>query len=278
MKCNICNNHSKFFLKNKALNKYDAELFQCESCGFIQTKNPHWLNEAYKSAISQTDTGLVARNINLSNLTEKIIKQNFDYSKRFIDYGGGYGLFVRLMRDKGFNFYRQDSYCENLFAQHFDTNGLKNNDEKFELLTTFEVFEHLENPVEEIEKMLKLSDSILFSTELQPQNIKNQQDWWYFSPESGQHISFYTKKTLSKIAKRFNLNLYTNNQTLHLLTNKTIGTPLFENSKKKFIYRIRRKLAKLISPENSMNKSIILKSLTQKDSDFIKSLSKNKKC
>ncbi len=258
MNCKICNNQSKFFLKNKALNKYDAELFQCESCGFIQTKNPHWLNEAYKSAISQTDTGLVARNINLSNLTEKIIKQNFDYNKRFIDYGGGYGLFVRLMRDKGFNFYRQDSYCENLFAQHFDTNGLKNNDEKFELLTTFEVFEHLENPAEEVKKMLEFSDSILFSTELQPQDIKNQEDWWYFSPESGQHISFYTKKSLEELAKKFDLDLYTDNTRLHLLTKKQLEPSPFVEKNPVCITKLKENYQILFCPKMKLQLNLLV--------------------
>ena len=26
-------------------------------------------------------------------------------------------MLVRMMRDNGFNFYRQDTYCENLFAK-----------------------------------------------------------------------------------------------------------------------------------------------------------------
>ena len=55
-------------------------------------------------------------------------------------------MFVRIMRDKGFNFYRQDIHCQNLFAKHFDISNIKIT-EKFDLLTAIEVFEHLEDPM-----------------------------------------------------------------------------------------------------------------------------------
>jgi len=34
-------------------------------------------------------------------------------------------VYVRLMRDEGYNFYRQDVYCENIFAKSFDVEDLK---------------------------------------------------------------------------------------------------------------------------------------------------------
>ncbi|MBU4370175.1 class I SAM-dependent methyltransferase [Candidatus Parcubacteria bacterium] len=269
MNCKICNNPTRFLFNKKVLNKYDAEYFQCENCGFIQIKNPLWLNEAYKSAISSLDTGLVARNIWYSSFVEKIIIKYFNQNNKFIDYGGGYGLFVRLMRDKGFDYYRQDNYCQNLFAESFDIQDLNNDNQKFELLTAFELFEHLEEPISEIEKMLKFSDSILFSTELQLQNTEDLENWWYFSPESGQHISFYTKESLNFIAKKFNLNLSTNNKSIHILTKKSFETSPFE--KEKTVIHILRKIAKLIFSHLDAPKKEI-KSLTQEDYEKIKQL------
>ena len=265
MNCKICNKESEFVFKKKVLNKYDAEYFQCRNCGFIQVENPHWLHEAYENAISASDTGLVSRNLNMSSFTEKLIVKYFNCNEKFIDYGGGYGLFVRLMRDAGFNFYRQDNYCQNLFAIGFDLTDLKDDDRKFELLTTFEVFEHLENPLAEIENMLKLSDSILFSTVLQPKNIKEEQNWWYFSPESGQHISFYTEKSLAYISQKFNLNFYTDSRTLHLLTKKQFKKSPFETDKLNILSRIINKICHIM-PKNDRTS---LKSLTQKDNELI---------
>ena len=67
----------------------------------------------------------------------------FFYKKneKFLDYGGGSGLFVRLMREKGFNFYYYYKYSLNIFAKGFEVD-LKNNF-SFEVITVFEVFEHL---------------------------------------------------------------------------------------------------------------------------------------
>ncbi len=38
----------------------------------------------------------------------------------FLDYAGGYGVFTRLMRDIGFDFYWHDPYTQNLFANGFE--------------------------------------------------------------------------------------------------------------------------------------------------------------
>jgi hypothetical protein len=112
------------------LGKYEAKYYQCSDCQFIQTEEPFWLEEAYKDAITKLDIGLVYRNENITPIISTIIQLLFSKSKRFIDYGGGYGLFVRMMRDRGFDFYRQDIYCENLlpsiliFQTFLPTQGL----------------------------------------------------------------------------------------------------------------------------------------------------------
>jgi Methyltransferase domain len=255
--CKICDNESKVLFKKIVLHKYDAEYFQCVSCHFIQVKNPHWLDEAYKEAISSLDTGLVSRNLFLSDITKKIILKNFDASEKFIDYGGGYGLLVRLMRDKGFDFYRQDNFCENLFALHFDMVDLHGDDSKFELLTAFELFEHLENPLTETEEMLKLSDSILFSTELQPNNNEDLENWWYLTPESGQHISFYTEGSLQALARKFGLNLYTDNGSNHILTKRTLYPPPFANNK--LLHAVKKYFRRVLSRIPSYKMKSLLK-------------------
>jgi hypothetical protein len=130
------------------------------------------------------------------------------------------------MRDKGFNFFRQDKYCENIFAKHFDI--IDTNIQRFELATAFEVFEHLANPMQEIDEILIYSDSILFSTVLQPSENINPNNWWYISPEIGQHIALYHYDSLKTIAKLKGLNLYSDGKYLHLLTKKKINSTLFK--------------------------------------------------
>jgi hypothetical protein len=226
--CKICSSVSNKKFEGNILKKYRVRYFQCSNCGFIQTDEAFWLTEAYSSAITTLDIGLLYRNNYLQPITSAIITSYFNAERLFLDYGGGYGVFTRLMRDKGFNYYRQDIFCENLFAKNFDITDLEEYD-KFEVLTAFEVFEHLKDPQEELSKILKLSDNILFSTELPPkQDFTGPDDWWYFMPETGQHISIYSERSLQHLANRNNLFFYTNGKNLHLFTKKRLNASMFK--------------------------------------------------
>lgn len=226
MKCNICHSESNRLFVKRILNKYDVSYFKCSSCGFVQTENAYWIKEAYENIITSLDIGLVYRNLYLSTVSQAVLTNFFSDKAKFLDYGGGYGLFVRLMRDRGFDFFRQDKYCENIFAKNFDVTDLPS-ETKFEVITTFEVFEHLEDPVSEIQKILNHGDSILFSTELQPSTVQLS-DWEYLALETGQHIALYSFETLKRIAGIFNLNIYSNFSNIHLLTSKKINQSVFK--------------------------------------------------
>jgi hypothetical protein len=124
------------------------------------------------------------------------------------------------MRDIGFDFYWYDKYTQNLFARGFEYNETIK--DEIEAITCFEVFEHLINPIEEIENMLSISKSIIFTTELLPNPIPKPQDWWYYGLDYGQHISFYSKETFQFIANKYGLN-YSNSGSLHILSQKKIS-------------------------------------------------------
>jgi hypothetical protein len=224
MICKICSSNSELFSKTEILKKYNIQYFKCPDCGFIQTENPYWLEEAYSEAINRSDIGLLTRNLELSKITKAVLIFLFDRRKKFLDYGAGYGVLVRLMRDLGFDFYWMDKYSDNLFAKDFEANK----QEKFELLTAYEVFEHLVQPTKELLNMLKFSDSILFSTFLIPTNYPKPEEWWYYALDHGQHIALYSKKSLELLAKKFELNFYTNGKNIHLFSKKKKNNFLFK--------------------------------------------------
>jgi 2-polyprenyl-3-methyl-5-hydroxy-6-metoxy-1,4-benzoquinol methylase len=271
MNSRITGGKTKLLFKKKVLSKYDVSYYQCVDTGYIQTEEPYWLNEAYSSAISSLDCGLVMRNTMLSSRAEKLIYDEFNPKAKFIDYGGGYGLFVRMMRDKGFDFYRQDLYAPNLFAQFFDV-SLLNNNTGFELLTAFEVFEHLIDPLNEIEKMLNYSSNILFSTEIVPANTNEVEKWWYFVPEAGQHVSFYTLESLKFIAQKFNLQFYTDKKGLHLLTKEKLKHDPWETVHLNFSDKIKRKFF----GSQNLNNQEKNKSLVSTDFEYIMRQIQNK--
>ena len=221
VKCKVCSNFSHNFSSAIVLNKYSVEYFRCENCGFVQTEEPYWLNESYSQAISRIDVGLVGRNIRLAKTTKAIINAFFNSNGMFIDYGGGIGLCVRLLRDAGFDFFHCDKYSENILAQGFEAESYRGR--SYELLTAFEVFEHLTNPLDEIQQMLAFSKSILFTTELLPVDCPKPENWWYYGLEHGQHVSFYTLRSLKLLAEKTGLSLYSDGNSLHLLTPKKIS-------------------------------------------------------
>ena len=206
------------FASTTVLNKYKASYFLCPRCGFVQIEEPHWLSESYSEAITATDIGLLSRNTYYAVICGAVITCLFNSRASFLDYGGGYGIFVRIMRDAGFDFHWKDRFCTNLFARGFEAPAAGK--QQYELVTAWEVMEHLVDPCSEIRLMFEHSGSILFSTELMPPSKPRPGEWWYFTPEHGQHISFYAAQTLSYIADKFGARIYSDGRSLHLLTQK----------------------------------------------------------
>jgi len=227
--CKICNSDLKEIFKKDILGKYNVTYYQCLNCGFLQTEKPYWLGEAYSSAITSLDVGMINRNIKYADIIEDILYSHFNKKGKLLDFAGGYGMFTRIMRDKGFDFYHYDRYCDNIFAKHFTLDDLSPKERKFELVTAFELMEHVEDPAIELNYIFSMTDSFLFSTELVPDG--DLENWWYLGSEHGQHISFYSSDSIKGIAKKYNKEYYTNGY-MHLLTNKK-GLDAFGPKKEK---------------------------------------------
>lgn len=218
MKCKICNTENHACFQGNLLNKYDVQYYHCKTCDFLQTEEPYWLEEAYSRPINLSDTGYMVRNLLYSNRLTILLYLLFEKNDTFLDYAGGYGVFVRLMRDVGFDFYWSDKYTKNLFAAGFEWDNALGVD----AITSFEAFEHFINPLDEIFKLVNISKTIIFSTELLPNPIPKPNDWWYYGLDHGQHISFYSENTFNYVAKKFGLKYYRVG-SLHILTNRKIS-------------------------------------------------------
>lgn len=225
MICKVCSNLTTPFARAKLLGKYDAQYFQCGFCGFTQTESPYWIKEAYSSAITSSDIGLVGRSSSLAAISKLLILACFNSQGKFIDYAGGYGLFVRMMRDFGFDFYWYDKFCLNIHAKGFEAD--METGTEYELATAFEVFEHFVDPFTDLEMIMRFSKNVLFSTLLIPPGNPSPYDWWYYGLDHGQHVSLYTRESLGIIARKLGLNLCSNGRSIHLFTQKRIAPVLF---------------------------------------------------
>lgn len=114
-----------------------------------------------------------------------------------LDYGGGNGLFARLLRAAGFA--RVTSYDP--FMPEFAARPAG----RFDLVLSFEVLEHSPTPretVAELASFVTKPGMILFSTIVQPESVSA--NWWYLAPRNG-HVSLHTRSSLNMLAQQCGL-------------------------------------------------------------------------
>ncbi len=251
--CRICNSEAQLAFKNKILSKYLISYYKCSNCGFLQTETPFWLNEAYLESINLCDTGILRRNSVLSNFISILLFFYFPRKGKYLDYAGGYGLLTRAMRDIGFDFFWEDPYTPNILAK-----GFEKKENNYDLISTIESFEHFENPLNQIEKMLSLSNNIFFTTQLLPYEIPQPDKWDYYAFSHGQHISFYSIKTLQFIAKRYKLNLYSDGKFFHLLSPKKFSYNIVLSSKVLYGLQAHFFIKKLIKSKTLQDSQILI--------------------
>jgi hypothetical protein len=147
MNCRICEADVNLLFEAIIMERHTVKYFRCPSCGLVQTESPYWLAEACQHPINNSDCGILARNLRFSKLVAPLLYFRFNRNAKFLDYAGGYGIFTRLMRDIGFDFYWHDPYTQNLLAQEFE---FRDDMKPLEALTAFEILEHLEDPLNEL--------------------------------------------------------------------------------------------------------------------------------
>lgn len=220
--CPICAQPRREAFTRVFLGEHRAPLDFCAGCGFLQVRDPHWLAQAYGQAIAALDTGLVARNWQVAARLEGLLPLLGAMSGPYLDQGGGVGLLVRLMRDRGFDFRWADGHAENLLARGFELMA----QERCTAVTAIEVLEHVLDPLEFITQTLAQAGTrtLIFTTELY--SGEPSPDWWYYAEETGQHIGFYRHDTLLVIAQRLGLSLLSH-RGLHMLTDRAISASAF---------------------------------------------------
>jgi hypothetical protein len=213
--CPICTASMSPAFSAKLLRRYSVQYFSCHRCGLLQTEKPYWLAEAYTNAIDEIDTGLVERCLSNRDSIVPIIHRLIGDDARLVDVGGGYGLLTRLLRDRGFDCYTFDRYCENVLARGFEpAPGFR-----ADSLLAFEVLEHVEDPSTFLADAFASygCQTIIFSTTVFDGTIPPI-DWWYYSLDSGQHITFYQRRSLAHLAGKLGCSYLWLGGDLHLIS------------------------------------------------------------
>ncbi len=195
--CRLCGGSAKPAFSRKVLSRHLVTYFKCGNCGSLQTDDPHWLMEARGSS-EAIDSGKASRTLshflNLGRLLEILGILKAD---RCADFGGGTGLFARLMRDLGYNFFSHDpqgsgTLCAGLCLETFDR--------PLKLVTLLDRAEQFVNPAADWETLFAATPDFILGTV----NLYDGQgaDWTPLSPESGLHLFFYTQGALSHLATK----------------------------------------------------------------------------
>ena len=174
-----------------------AVLTHCPNCDYLYLADPSWFDKAYQDEF-YGDTGYVARNIDIASKTIelfriwKIVSARMDSFPPACDIGAGLGMYARMMRDRGYDFYGTDKFAAMPLIKPFA--GLDCN---FRIKTAFEVVEHLPSLPAFLMEAVGDVDLFFFSTELRRVGFIPDNDWWYYAFAVGQHIGFHSDKSLA---------------------------------------------------------------------------------
>lgn len=193
----------------------------CNQCGFcFAPELANWTLQEFEEKIYNDDYKLVdpdysdARPRSTANLLISMFGDK-GYSISHLDYGGGKGLLATLLREAHWKSSTYDPLVDK--TTKIDQLG------KFDLITAFEVFEHVSNVhtlMSDICTLLAPKGVVLFSTLVSDGHIEGDQElnWWYASPRNG-HISLYSKRSLAILAKASGFNFGSFSEGLHVFVN-----------------------------------------------------------
>lgn len=213
--------HSNCFIcqspKLKKLSTYYEKhgLVKCKNCGFVfmeRIPSVQTLNEHYGKYSYATEGYLSPQTVKSYN---KLLDEFEKYrnTNKLLDVGCGRGWFLQEAKKRGWKVYGSEysetavELCKSkgiemisgqLQADSFESNS-------FDVITSFEVIEHINNPLEDLEKIYAYlrSGGLFYCTtpnfnSLLRYYLKEE----YNIIEYPEHLSYYTKKTLNNALKK----------------------------------------------------------------------------
>lgn len=212
-RCRLCSGTLTYTWTLKTLKQYYANYFECNDCHSLLVINPFWLSEAYQkedelALTANPDQGRFGRNFTTYLYIQALTHSGLiRKSHNIVDFGGGYGLLTAMLRQSGYDAWTFDEYIDKpLLSGNYHIDDLSViPDQSVDVITAFEVLEHLSDPVStwrHIRRILKEDGTLLVSTCLYDAAV-HQQDWFYLTPEQGQHITLWSDSALRKYAKDF---------------------------------------------------------------------------
>lgn len=166
----------------------------CQNCGFTFLDRSSLLSEEKEKAryeLHNNDGKDLGYRDWLNSFMKEAVLPFADKGCRILDFGSGPSpVLAELMRESGYRVEIFDKY----FAPHFPEGS-------FDMITSTEVFEHLDDPVALFHKLvvtLSPWGHIALKSSFRPYKNSDFFRWWY--REDCTHISFFTERALRILA------------------------------------------------------------------------------
>jgi len=204
--CIICNN-----AELREINKYKNNyLVKCSKCGFVFCSSVPTMDELV------THYENYKRDNVLSPITVKRYNKLLDIFEKYrsnnnlLDIGCGDGHFLSIAQKRGWNVYGTEftdeavSVCQykKIIVHKGKLNPLNYLNMKFDVVTSFEVIEHINNPLEEINniKTILRKRGAFYLTTPNFNSISRyvlKENWHII--EYPEHLSYYTNSTIKRL-------------------------------------------------------------------------------
>ena len=219
--CPICGGSAEILREITILGEYAAFLRRCAGCEFCFLADPEWLESSFAAHLHQMDVGSVDR----SGLMAQFLLGFLGASRRrrswrVLDIGGGDGLLVRLLRDRGIAAQFSDPHT----TPTYDVGPAVADSDRFEVAVMSEVALHLTDPVGTFRGILERCDRLLFTAVVPPDPMPF--DWWYLMPSTGQHVAFYPVPAIESIAGELGCHWCSDGKFFHLISTSPIPRTL----------------------------------------------------
>ena len=192
MKCKICNNVINTIIDDNLGKVYKI----CPSCQLIALEKSYFVDEI-REKIQYENHNNSFESKGYVEMFENFLDYFWDDLKKdytdVLDFGSGPGpVLAQILQNRGLHV--------EIYDKFYQPNKIYEN-KKYDLITSTEVFEHLENPLVvlfDLKKHLKESGIIAIMTLFHNNNSKDFLNWWYRRDPT--HITFYTPKTFKVMA------------------------------------------------------------------------------
>jgi len=181
--------------------KKELIYYRCGTCGFVFLDDKHMLDKVEeKNKYDQHNNSL--ENEGYVQMFEDFIDLSVEPYRKHIqtvlEFGSGpEPVLSKLLERRGFEV--------DIYDLYYAPKKIYEN-KMYDLISSTEVFEHLQKPLEILEILAKHTNEngyIALMTKFPPQDDKEFLNWWYRRDPT--HISFFTSKSFDVMAQKLGL-------------------------------------------------------------------------